>query len=146
MSLNSKPIVEITNQNANLDFEYSIPTFHNKLSRIFNNKFRKNIKNEDYNQEIDFRRVKYIEINEDNNDYYEQEIINEYDTEPLDNQNAQTESVNEYETDKIIETTKIYPNPCYPNPCNSGKCELIQDDYYCKCPPGSYGKNCHLCK
>lgn len=154
MGLNSKPKVEIIKQNSNLDFEYSLPTKRYKISRIIKNnshnknKLRKNLKNEDY-EDIDFRKVKYIEINEDNDDYYDQEnIFEEYETEPQIDQSDsnQTEPIQGYETkvDKI--SIDEYPNVCYPNPCNSGKCERLQNDYYCKCPPSTYGKNCHLCK
>lgn len=38
------------------------------------------------------------------------------------------------------------PDPCEPNPCNSGKCEKHSNGgYRCRCPPGTYGRRCHLC-
>ncbi|RNA00791.1 endothelin-converting enzyme 1 isoform X2, partial [Brachionus plicatilis] len=100
-------------------------------------KILQNDQNEDYYDY--YETIKLVhELESDFNDdsyddyYFEEDIKTDASSSTL-TPDIQTELNNNF-----------YLDPCEPNPCNSGKCEKKDDSFECRCPPGSFGKLCHL--
>lgn len=122
----------------------------------------------EYDQEVD----EYDENSEEEEDYGDEEYFGEEDDSDNDNSESEYEDADIDEGEKEQESAKfgdicensirhpllsnhlffkyicyfLDPDPCETNPCNSGKCIKLNGGYRCLCPPGTYGKRCHLCK
>jgi hypothetical protein len=88
----------------------------------------------------------------DEDEYYDE--YEDYEDESEDEDSGKGKNKNKNKENSLVLpgllTTKSnqpkIPNPCEPNPCNSGKCEKEETGgYKCRCPPGAYGRRCHLC-
>jgi hypothetical protein len=131
--LSFKPKIEIISNFDAFKFEYSLP-IEKKLKKKQNIEY-------DENPLINFKKVKYIEITDEYNDYKADQ--DEY------YENEEYEGEDGLENDQPVTSASLIlrtnSNKCYPNPCNSGRCHNLLDDYICKCPPGLTGRNCDLC-